>query len=491
MTITGENFDTEMGNKPDLVGEMRLKNIHKGEDGNEEFDEDGKPRRTGTVWTASAHIITAIIGSGVLSLAWCVAQLGWIAGPLALFTFSFITFYTSTLLADCYRSPDPVNGKRNYTYMEAVKANLGGAKYMICGVTQYINLVGISIGLTVTASISMVAIQKSICYHKEGHEASCAVSNNPPMISFGIFEIVLSQIPNIHKLSWLSTVAAIMSFSYTLIGVALSLQRIISGNTGNTSLGGIEVGPDVSEVQKVWRSFSALGDIAFAYSFSLILIEVQDTLRSPPAENREMKKATMIGVTTTTLFYVMCGCVGYAAFGSNAPGNLLTGFGFYKPFWLIDFANVCIVVHIVGAYQVFSQTVFAAFEAWVIKKWQTSKFITREYVMNIAGKRFKINCFRLVWRSIFVMFTTVLAMAMPFFNDVLALLGAMGYWPLTVYFPIEMYIAQKKMKRFTFRWVALELLNFGCLVVAVAAACGSIQGLTKALQVYKPFTSKQ
>lgn len=79
----------------------------------------------GTVWTASAHIITAVIGSGVLSLAWATAQLGWIAGPAVMFLFSFVTYYTSTLLSACYRSGDPATGKRNYTYTDAVRANLG------------------------------------------------------------------------------------------------------------------------------------------------------------------------------------------------------------------------------------------------------------------------------------------------------------------------------------------------------------------------------
>lgn len=83
------------------------------------------PVAAGTLWTASAHIITAVIGSGVLSLAWSTAQLGWIAGPTVLFLFSFVTYYTSVLLAACYRSGDPVTGKRNYTYMEAVRSNLG------------------------------------------------------------------------------------------------------------------------------------------------------------------------------------------------------------------------------------------------------------------------------------------------------------------------------------------------------------------------------
>ncbi|GKD43662.1 RNA-directed DNA polymerase, eukaryota, reverse transcriptase zinc-binding domain protein, partial [Tanacetum coccineum] len=72
--------------------------------------------------TASAHIITAVIGLGVLALAWEIAQLGWIAEPIVLFLFSFVTYYCSCLLASCYRTGDP--GKRNYTYMEAVKSNL-------------------------------------------------------------------------------------------------------------------------------------------------------------------------------------------------------------------------------------------------------------------------------------------------------------------------------------------------------------------------------
>lgn len=75
--------------------------------------------------SASAHIITAVIGSGVLSLAWCFAQLGWITGTLLLAVFAIITWFTCLLLTDCYRYPDPVTGTRNYSYMQAVKVNLG------------------------------------------------------------------------------------------------------------------------------------------------------------------------------------------------------------------------------------------------------------------------------------------------------------------------------------------------------------------------------
>jgi len=79
----------------------------------------------GNLHTTSCHVITAVIGSGVLSLAWNMTQLGWLVGPIVLLIFSIVTYYNSLLLADCYRSPDPVTGQCNYTYKDAVKANLG------------------------------------------------------------------------------------------------------------------------------------------------------------------------------------------------------------------------------------------------------------------------------------------------------------------------------------------------------------------------------
>ncbi|MCI23539.1 amino acid permease 8-like, partial [Trifolium medium] len=51
------------------------------------------------------------------------------------------------------------------------------------------------------------------------------------------------------------------------------------------------------------------------------------------------------------IIFLLCACSGYAAFGSNTPGSILMGSGFKEPFWLIDLANVFLIVHLVGAYQ--------------------------------------------------------------------------------------------------------------------------------------------
>jgi len=216
----------------------------------------------------------------------------------------------------------------------------------------------------------------------------------------------------------------------------------------------------------------------------------QDTIKSPPEESKTMSKATLVSVLVTSIFYLLCGGFGYAAFGDESPGNLLTGFGFYNPYWLLDIANVAIVVHLVGAYQVYCQPLFQFIENNAAQKFPDNDFMTKEFEVPIPGsKPFKLNLFRCVWRTIFVVCCTVMAMLLPFFNDIVGLIGAIGFWPLTVYFPVEMYIAQAKIPKWSTKWICLQMLSAACCIITILAAVGSIAGVLDDLKVYKPFTT--
>ncbi|MED6181876.1 hypothetical protein PIB30_023399 [Stylosanthes scabra] len=173
-----------------------------------------------------------------------------------------------------------------------------------------------------------------------------------------------------------------------------------------------------------------------------------------------MKLANKIAIVTMTVIFLLCGSSGYAAFGSDTPSSILMSSGFKEPFWLINIANVFIVIHLVGAYQVLCQPIYGIVETLAKQQWPSSSFIMEEFsIMSIGKVKLKINFFRLVWRTIFVVIVTVLAMAMPFFNEILALLGATAFWPMGIYFPVEMFIAKKKLKRLTFQWFGLQTLN--------------------------------
>ncbi|GLU09015.1 hypothetical protein SLE2022_258950 [Rubroshorea leprosula] len=451
------------------------------------FDDDGRPKRTGTWLTATAHIITTVIGSGVLSLAWSVAQLGWIGGTIALIAFALITWFASSLLADCYR--DPVTGKRNHGYKEAVKSVLGELQFKFCAVVQYVTLLAISIGYTITPAISMAAMIRSYCFHKEGHDAGCHVSNNKFIIIFGAIQLFLSQIPDFHQLAGLSTIAATMSFAYSTIGLCLTIAKIAEGKHVTTSITGLIVGVDVTSSEKLWNCLVAIGNIAVAYTFSVILIEIQDTLRSNPPENKVMKKAAAVGISITTIFYMSCGLLGYAAFGNNAPGNFLTGFRFYEPFWLIILGNLFVIIHLVGAYQVISQPIFKLVEDWCNNRWPESSLLREGNPIKIPLLGvYRFNMLRLVWRSVYVTFVTLVSMLFPFFNNILGLIGV-SFWPLTVYFPVEMHISRLKIQKFSFKWIGLQALSVFCLIISLLVAAGSIEGIIRDLGTFKILNS--
>lgn len=85
------------------------------------------------------------------------------------------------------------------------------------------------------------------------------------------------------------------------------------------------------------------------------------------------------------------------------------------------------------------------------------------------------------------MFTTLVAMLVPFFNAVLGLIGAVGFWPLSVYFPVSMHISQKKITRWKPRWFWLQGLSFVCLLISLAASIGSVQDIVHNLKTAAPF----
>lgn len=205
-----------------------------------------------------------------------------------------------------------------------------------------------------------------------------------------------------------------------------------------------------------------------------------DTLKSPPPEVHTMKKASLVSIVTTTFFYLCCGCFGYAAFGKNTPGNLLTGFGFYEPYWLVGFANACIILHLVGGYRVYSQPVFELVEKWFSKRYPDNAYAKDINIQMPCVPAFSLNIFRLCFRTLYVVSTTGIALLFPYFNQVLGVLGAFNFWPMSIYFPFQMYFVQQKIGVWTRKWVVLQIFSIICLAISIVGFMGSVQRLISA-----------
>lgn len=119
------------------------------------------------------------------------------------------------------------------------------------------------------------AIKRSNCFHSKGRNAPCEASGFLYTVIFGIMEVILSQFPNLEKVSFLSYTAAAMSFLYSLIALYLCAVEFFAHREVKGNLLGVGTVQNISPSTKVWHSFQALGNIAFAYTYSMVLIEIQ------------------------------------------------------------------------------------------------------------------------------------------------------------------------------------------------------------------------
>ncbi|KAG2665978.1 hypothetical protein I3843_15G030000 [Carya illinoinensis] len=461
----------------------------------ESVDDDGLlPKRAGTVWSACVFLTTAIVASPLfLSLPGNVAQLGWVAGPAVIIFFSLVTFHTSALLCACYRSP--VTTKRNHTYMDAIRSNLDGAKVKICLVIQYLNLLAAASEYTVFAALMMMHVARDIKYWlskcRNAADHACYVNPMPYFMAFAVAQIILFQIPKFPQLRMsFSILCLIMFVLYSGIGLGLAIAKV-AGVHGiyYTDLPLTDGNNTTTPAQKILKIIRAVGDIAHAYDLSAVLIEIMDTVKSPPSEAETMKKATRRSLILTTFVSMLHGFLLFAAFGNNVPPRVFLLHGFYKPYWQLDMiASAAIVIQLSGGYQIYLLPILAMVEETLAERFPDNEFITKDIKIPTGCK---LNLFRLVWRTLFVITTTVLSMFLTIYVDLLKLFQILAFWPIAVYFPVEMYMVQKKIPKWSKRWICLQILSVGWLIVSIAtAAASSVDIFSTGSNYYDPFKPK-
>jgi amino acid permease len=97
---------------------------------------------------------------------------------------------------------------------------------------------------------------------------------------------------------------------------------------------------------------SALGDVAFAYAGHNVVLEIQATIPSTPDKPSKgpMWKGVVVAYIVVAICYFPVALIGYWVFGNEVEDNILLSLE--KPGWLIAAANMFVVVHVIGSYQV-------------------------------------------------------------------------------------------------------------------------------------------
>ena len=136
-----------------------------------------------------------------------------------------------------------------------------------------------------------------------------------------------------------------LSGSYSTIAWAASIEK------------GVQ--PDVQYGYKakttagtIFNFFNALGSVAFAYAGHNVVLEIQASIPSTPEKPSKgpMWKGVLVAYIVVALCYFPVALIGFWMFGNAVEDNILISLK--KPTWLIATANMFVVIHVIGSYQV-------------------------------------------------------------------------------------------------------------------------------------------
>jgi len=410
--------------------------------------------RSAKWWYSTFHNVTAMVGAGVLSLPHAMAALGWGPGVAVLVLSWIITLYTLWQMVEMH---EMIPGKRFDRYHELGQQAFGEKLGLWIVVPQQLIVeVGVDIVYMVTGGRSLKRFHDIVC-------PKCVKIKQSYFIAiFGSVHFVLSQLPNFNSVVGISLAAAVMSLSYSTIAWAASAHKgqlpDVDYTVHSSSTKGV-----------VFSVFNALGDVAFAYAGHNVVLEIQATIPSKPGKPSKipMWRGVVFAYIIVALCYFPVALVGYWAFGNSVEGNILVSLS--TPGWLIATANMMVVVHVIGSYQIYAMPVFDMIESVLVKKLHFT-----------PGLRL-----RLIARSTYVALTCFVGITLPFFSSLLGFFGGFAFAPTTYFLPCIMWLAIYKPRRFSWSWMA----NWTCIILGVllmtVASIGGLYSIIQDAKTYK------
>ncbi|KAI3773040.1 hypothetical protein L6452_04237 [Arctium lappa] len=423
--------------------------------------DDGKvvsanPLQRGSWKHAAFHVATTIATPAAYApLPFAVSSLGWPLGVLSLVGATLTTWYSSILIASLWKW----DGKNHTTYRHLAHSIYGNWGYWSIAFFQQVASLGNNIAVQIAAASSLKAVYKY--YHDEG-----SLTLQHFVIFFGIFELVLSQLPNIHSLRWLNAVCTFstIGFAGTTIGVTIYNGKKIDRGTVNYSLHG-------SSSAKMFKAFNGLGIIAFSFGDAM-LPEIQSTIREPV--KKTMYKGIAAAYTIILFSYWQLAFLGYWAFGSGVQPFIVASLK--TPEWTSVMANLFAVIQISGCFQIYCRPTYAYFEEKMASHEQTGRFPVRNHLQ------------RLVFTSLYMGLITLVAAAMPFFGDFVSICGAIGFTPLDFVFPVLAHLKAGRMPKHSSPVVILNIVIAAWFsAVAVMGCIGAVKFIIDDVKTYKFF----
>ncbi|CAN6327100.1 unnamed protein product [Urochloa humidicola] len=370
----------------------------------------------GTWWHAGFHLTTAIVGPTVLTLPYALRGMGWGLGVAALTAVFAVTFYAYFLVSRVLDHCE-ARGRRHIRFRELAADVLGSGWvfYLVVSVQTAINA-----GVT-TGSILLAADCLQILYSNLAPHGPLKLYHF--IIIVAVVLAFLSQLPSFHSLRHINLGSLILSFGYTILVSAACIRAGVSSNPPAK-----DYSLSSSKSEKTFNAFLSISILASVFGNG-ILPEIQATL-APPAAGKMMKALVLCYAVIFFTFYFPA-ITGYWAFGNQVQSNVLQSLmpdegPSLAPTWLLGLTVVLVLLQLLAIALVYSQVAYEIME---------------KNSADVARGRFSRRNLapRVALRTAYVAACAFVAAMLPFFGDIVGVVGAVGFIPLDFVLPVVMY----------------------------------------------------
>ncbi|KAJ2846387.1 hypothetical protein IWW36_004376 [Coemansia brasiliensis] len=397
-------------------------------------------KRTGSSFGAYLNLICVVVGTGSLSLPKTFQQSGWI-GILLVIACGIIGAFTGMLIVRCLNL---MSQERERSFNQIGQAAFGIPGRLVVYVLHMVYVVGIVGDYIILSGQSFDRVARD-----HGHDIGEIPWKIICAAAMWLACISLKQMSE-------AAVLSVFGFSTSLAAVTIGVvQAIIAPYDSNTT-GTNAHHQATHEAANGSGVAIALATISFSFCAVVVMPAVEASMRRPKRWGAVVGSA----MGTVTSIYLIVGTVGYWAFGDqtkspffdNLPQNAAT-----------SAARILISLHVI-----FAAPIIAASFALEI-----------ELALGITRERlgwWKELALRVLIRTVFFGAMTGIALAIPYFGDVMSLVGAFSTSLLLCVIPAGCYVKLRGWRQIS--WA----MRIACTAVAAVGIYACVLGAKSAIE---------
>lgn len=356
-------------------------------------------------FSAFFHIVCVMAGSGILQLPYALKSGGWFS-LVWIFISGYLAYHSGTFLNACLYH-DGTN--RLAGIMEVGGTALGAPGRRLVEFSFSTLIIGACGLYLILAANNLVLLDEWTGWSRREWVFVCMLVSCIPFIT----------IKTLKEASFLSFFGVVTTVIMVLVVVVVAFCDF---ETIHSSKDGLPSPTEVLEYD--WLNFSSLplsmASISFSFGGNVVFPHVEQSMSNPKAFNSVLKWS----LAFVTGIYALVAGVGYLAYGQNTVSPI---FNNLQPSIYVSIAMIMLTLHVL----------------LTIPTYLTSFALDAEHAMGISSEYLtphREQLFRTIFRVLLSLATLSLAIIVPFFDHVMALLGAMSNGLLVFILPPIFYI---------------------------------------------------